>query len=112
MTKPTKEQIDTATGEQLSEWVAVWCMGYEHGENGLGDKCYRRGKDWIYDWQPHLENLKGKGQSIVLAEKFDMVIHAAKGAVNYGSWYHKTVKDNNWQIAALKACLYSVIGEE
>ncbi len=127
MTKPTKEQINNAAGEQLSEWAAEWCMGWTHIDESPLQNFYEfvgpsktRNPEFYNDyfrvnhkdWQPHLPTEKGKAQAIDLAEKFGL-------SINFGGKYVYSRKldkvfsaDESWQIAVLKACLYSVIGEE
>ncbi len=123
MTKPTKEQIDKATPEQLAEWVAVHCMGWldndaywmiphQIDEDGNVDfEGYPK-----EDWQPHLPTEKGIVQAISLAEKYDLVISFCKMS---GGNFLVTCPlidpirevDLSWQTAVLRACLYSIIGE-
>lgn len=133
MTKPTKEQIDGATGEQLSDWVAVWCMGWTHIDESPLQNFYEfvgpsttRNPEFFNDyfrvkyedWQPHLPTERGKAQAIDLAEKYNLQLDMYLDRVAYvDNLYHQTVwisffDDKNWQKANMKACLYSVIGKE
>lgn len=123
MTKPTKEQIDGATGERLAELVAVHCMGWRKQKHNVGHAI--NGKDYWFnsglysvmpckDWQPHLPTEKGKAQVIDLAEKYGISIDFHNGNKELNRIRNVWGKrfQGNWQIAVLRACLYSDIGEE
>lgn len=110
MTKPTKQQIDGATPEQLAEWVAVHCMGWDIAKSGF---YYNHSAPIlkIKDWQPHLPIEQGKAQAIDLAEKYALVVYPQSPAV-FIPGVPEVILGDTWQTAVLRACLYSVIGEQ
>lgn len=128
MNKLTPEIIESATDEQLKDLVAVYCLGWMRDnlsviDEILGDQVldawifipFSDGqKEWYMpyaEWQPYLDTEKGKAQAIDLAEKYGL-------SVNFGGKYVYSRRldrvfpaDKSWQIAVLKACLYSVMGD-
>lgn len=136
MTKPTKDQIDGATGEQLSEWVAVWCMGWHPAEVWKDGKIVHTTFTgeftptepgeyaWRYldlarfkGWQPHLPTEKGKAQcwdivcKLVKEKRLGFVPANLNFAIDDSDGYWISEGDNPQEVV-LRAYLYSVIGEE
>ena len=129
MTKPTKEQIDSATGERLSEWVAVWCMGWNHINESPLQNFYEfvgpsktRNPEFFNDyfrvnykdWQPHLPTEKGKAQCWELLSKYLVTLSLQLSDSNkteiLTAFIFKSTGvhlEANLQRDLLKSCLYA-----
>lgn len=114
-----QQVIDCNDGQKLADEVAVVCMGWEVAvDESLQIADWIDGEDGYImrksSWQPHLPTDIGRWQCFDLAQKCDLELDFVLNIARYDDKENELtyeVNDENMQIAILKACLLSQLGE-